>query len=112
MALIVDPWHWLTPDGKIPEGNPHLRRNMLKVARVIEYAADLEKNEGRETLIECAKRPNRQPCSGLLWVLKTSDDTLVSFCPVCRTEHMIVHNWQSTIWAEGLAMPVRLKVSG
>lgn len=111
MALIVDPWHWLTPEGEIPDGDPRLRRNVLKVARVIEYGADLQENEGRETLIECTKRPNRKSCVGLLWVLRAPNDTLISFCPVCQTEHIVVHNWKDTIWAEGLAEPVPVTVN-
>ncbi len=57
MTIYVDPWHWLMPDGRLPEDNTSLRRNVLKVARVIEYGALLRKKEGRETLIECMKRP-------------------------------------------------------
>ena len=92
MTLIVDPWHWLTPDGEIPMDHPRLRRQVLRVARVIEYGALLGRDEARETLIECTRRPGKKPCPGLLWVVKSADDRLIALCPVCRTEHMVVHN--------------------
>ena len=108
MTLIVDPWHWLTPGGEIPDGEPGLRRNVLKVARVIEYGADLSRNEGRGTLIECAKRPRGKACKGLLWVIRDEDDSLVALCSSCRTQNMVVLNWKETQWAEGQAVPVRI----
>jgi hypothetical protein len=110
MTLYVDPWHWLMPDGELPEDNIRIRRNLLKVARVIEYGALLQKNEGRETLIECTKRPNRKLCTGLLWVLKSPDSSLMAYCPVCETEHMVVYNWEDTLWSNGqsLAVPVKM----
>jgi len=110
MTLYVDPWHWLMPDGSFPEDNLRLRRNILKIARVIEYGALLRKKEGRETLIECTKRPNRKQCTGLLWVLKRPDSSLILFCPVCQTEHMVVNNWEETMWSVGQAMPVPVKM--
>jgi hypothetical protein len=78
---------------------------------VIEYGALLQIKEGRETLIECSKRPNRKRCSGLLWVLKSPDSSLIAFCPVCQTEHMIVYNWEDTMWSEGHANPVPVKMN-
>jgi len=110
MTLIVNPWNWLTPEGDLPEDHPRIRRNVLKVARVIEYGALLKINEGRETLIECTKRPKRQPCTGLLWVFKSPDASLMAYCPVCQTEHMVVYNWEDTIWSNGQAMPVPIKM--
>jgi hypothetical protein len=55
--LVVDPWHWLTADGHFLVDNPHLYRRMLRIARFIEYGGELQKNETRETLIECKRRP-------------------------------------------------------
>jgi hypothetical protein len=112
MTLYVDPWHWLMPDGSLPEGNLRLRRNVLKVARVIEYGALLQIREGRETLIECTKRPNRKPCTGLLRVLKSPDSSLIAFCPACQTEHMVVYNWGDTLWSEGQVTPVPVRMNG
>ncbi len=106
MTLVVDPWHWLTPDGEIPSEHPQLRKKVLQVARVIEYGALLHRSEGRETLIECSKRSHRKSCIGLLWVVKTTDDSLHAFCPICQTEHMVVHNWQGTKWSSGPSLPV------
>lgn len=106
MTLIVDPWHWLTPEGNIPPDQPRLRRNVLQVARVIEYGAMLSPGHFRETLIECSKRPGGVRCEGLLWVQKRSDETILAFCPDCLTEHILVHNWQGTKWSKGQASPL------
>ena len=104
--LVVDPWHWLTPDGNLPADNPPLRKQVLRVAQVIEYGGPLLKGARRETLICCTRRPNRKPCIGLLWVEKTEQDSIHAFCPTCRTGEMLVSNWQDTIWAEGPMEPL------
>ena len=106
MTLVVDPWHWLTPDGEIPSNQPRLRRNVLQVARVIEYGATLPPGQCRQTLLECTKRPGGLRCQGLLWVEKGADESLLAFCPECQTDHLLVHNWQGTRWAQGQLRPV------
>ena len=78
MMLTVDPWHWLTKDGEFLFDNPRLYRRMLRIARFIEYGGQLQKNETRETLIECKRRPKGKPCPGLMWVVKTGDDGILS----------------------------------
>jgi hypothetical protein len=60
--------------GELPDANPRLRRNALRIARFIEYAGPLRPLEGRETLIECKRRPDRRQCLGLFWVMKRADD--------------------------------------
>ncbi len=106
MTLVVDPWHWLTPEGEIPSQEPRLRRNTLQVVRVIEYGATLPVGRFRETLIECSKRPAGARCRGLLCVKKRMDEALLAFCPACGTVHMLVHNWKGTRWSKGQAEPV------
>ena len=106
MALVVDPWHWLTPDGDIPSDQPRLRRNVLQVARVIEYGATLPPGQSRQTLLECTKRPAGIRCQGLLWVEKKADASLLAFCPACQIDHLLVYNWQGTRWAQGQLRPV------
>ncbi len=106
MTLVVDPWHWLTPDGDIPSDQPRLRRNVLQVARVIEYGATLRPGQFRETLLECSKRPAGIRCQGLLWVEKRPDESLLAFCHLCQTDHILVHNWPGTRWAQGQLEPV------
>lgn len=101
MRLVVDPWHWLDPGGFIPHERPKLRKQVLRVARIIEYGGPLEPGTVRETLIECSRRPARKPCLGLLWVEKLVDDSILAYCQVCRMEEILVHNWQETEWAEG-----------
>ena len=101
MMLVVDPWDWLRKDGSLPLGNPGLRRNTLRVARVIEYGGPLPTGQYRQTLIECRRRPNRRPCGGLLSVVKLPDETLLATCPQCMTDQMLVHNWSETKWAAG-----------
>jgi len=107
-TLTVDPWHWLTKDGDFLVDNPRLYRRMLRIARFIEYGGPLKKNETRETLIECKRRPKGKPCLGLMWVDKAEDDVILAHCLVCKTEEALIHNWQKTEWAGGMmeAVPV------
>ena len=104
--LVVDPWHWLDKDGYFLVENPVLYRRMVRIARFIEYGGPLKKNETRETLIECSKRPKKKPCLGLMWVVKTPDDGILAHCIVCRSEEVFIHNWQETEWADGMMEPV------
>ncbi|MBX3230680.1 MAG: hypothetical protein KIT84_00570 [Labilithrix sp.] len=81
---------------------------MLRIARFIEYGGPLQKNETRETLIECVKHPNRKPCLGLMWVVKAPDEDIIAHCMACGTEEACVQNWQETEWANGMMEPVPL----
>lgn len=63
MALIVDINHWLVDDD-LPNGPARLRRNALRIARFIEYGAPVPYLHGRETLIECKRRPGPERCPG------------------------------------------------
>ena len=83
LMLIVDPWHWLEPNGSIPSENPKLRTQLLAVLRVIEYGSPLRQGMSCETLIECRKRPDGRRCLGLLRVAKTENDSLFASCPEC-----------------------------
>jgi len=104
--LVVDPWHWLTEDGHLPVDNPRLYARVLRIAIFIEYGGPLAKNETRETLVQCKRRPNGRACPGLMWVIKTTDDRVLARCLVCREEEALVHNWQGTDWANGPMEPV------
>ncbi len=101
--LIVDPWDWLEPDGELPKNNPRLRRQVLAVLQVIERGSRLEPGGSCATLIECRRRPGGRRCTGLLSVERTHDDSLLTFCPECRTDEMMVHNWQRTRWSHSIA---------
>ena len=79
---------------------------MLRIARFIEYGGELDKREMRETLMECARRPKGKACPGLMWVVKTEKDEILARCILCRTEEMMIHNWQKTEWAGGMMKPV------
>jgi hypothetical protein len=105
-TLVVDPWHWLTEDGHFLVDNPRLYRRMLRIARFIEYGGPLRKNETRETLVECRRRPKGQACVGLMWVVKTADDGIIAHCLLCRNAEAFVHNWEATEWANGMMEPV------
>jgi len=107
MILVVDPWHWLTAEGDIPMNHPRLRRNVLNVLRVVEYGATLPRGYFRETLFECPRRPAGVRCQGLIWVQKRADASLLAFCPMCNTDHFLVHNWQRTRWSNGHRPPTR-----
>jgi hypothetical protein len=110
--LVVDPWHWLTKDGHFVLDNPRLYRQMLRVARFIEYGSGLKKNQTRETLIECKRRPKRNACVGLMWVVKTPDDGILGHCIVCKSDEVFVTNWQKTEWADGMMEPVPVDLDG
>lgn len=66
------------------------------------YGEPLKKNETRETLIECKRRPKGKSCIGLMWVDKTENDGILAHCVVCKAEEAFVHNWQDTEWADGM----------
>lgn len=110
--LVVDPWHWLSEDGQFLVNNPVLYRRMLRIARFIEYGGELARNETRETLMECKRRPKGKACLGLMWVVKTGDDGILAHCMVCNTEEAFIHNWQETEWAEGMMDPVPVALDG
>jgi hypothetical protein len=104
--LVVDPWDWLDKNGDLPEDNPRLRRQVLRVARLIEYGGPLPPMFIRETLVECSKRPAGEPCPGLLWVVKTKEHTIEAACAVCGGSEVVIHNWRGTQWADGMMAPV------
>jgi hypothetical protein len=91
---------------RFPVDNPGLYRRMLRIARFIEYGGPMNKEEMRETLVECKKRPKGKPCPGLMWVIKTSDDAILATCIACKTEEVLIHNWHETEWADGMMEPV------
>jgi hypothetical protein len=110
--LVVDPWDWLTEDGDFLVDNPRLYRRMLRIARFIEYGGQLQKNETRETLVECKRRPGGKACLGLMWVIKTDDDAIccLAHCLLCKTDEAVIHNWHETEWAEGMMEPVAVNL--
>jgi hypothetical protein len=99
-VLVVDPWHWLQPDGSLPE-EPRLRTQTLRVARLIEAGGPLRRHEARQSLVECEKRQARRPCRSLLIVVKTGDDDLRAFCLRCGADDTLISNWATTPWAKG-----------
>ena len=107
MTLIVDINHWLDENGELPsDGDPRLRRNALRIIRLIEYGGPLEPLHGRETLIDCKRKPNRRPCPGFMWVVKRNDDRIEAWCAICHEVEAIISGWQGTLWAEGVMPPV------
>lgn len=104
--LVVNPSHWLDENGKILAGPARLRRNAIRVARLVEYGGPLDSGTARETLVPCGQRRDGRKCPGFLWVTKLEDDNILAFCAVCRTEQVLVRDWQATIWAEGPMDPV------
>ena len=109
--LFVNPWHWLEEDGSFPSGPPRLRRNIVRVARLIEYGGSLEVGTARETLEPCGQRPGRQPCLGFLWVTKLPDQRILAFCDTCGVQQVCISDWQDTDWADGQPPPMRLAAS-
>lgn len=105
MITVVNPWHWLEEDGSLPV-DARVRRRALRVAQCIEAGGPLEKGHARETLIACRKRPERQPCPGLLCVLKQPDDAIHAFCGHCRADEFLIYEWENTPWAHGPAKAI------
>lgn len=108
MTLIVDINHWLEEDGELPTTNLRLRRNALRIVRFVEYGGPLKKLEGRLTLVECKRRPKRQQCLGLMWVVKQDDDRIQAYCSVCHDVEAIISGWDETPYADGVmpALPM------
>lgn len=107
MTLVVDITHWLEEDGSLPTKNPRLRRQALRIARLIEAGGPLKPGEARETLVECTRRPARKRCMGMMWAEKTSDDRIHAFCPACSKDEVVISGWQDTVWADGMMEPMR-----
>jgi len=105
MTLVVDINHWLVND-ELPAGPPRLRRNALRILRFIEYGGPLRQLHGRETLIECRRRPGREPCPGWMWVVKQNDNRIQVHCPTCHEVEAIISGWEETLWADGPMDPV------
>jgi len=101
MALIVDIRHWLDERGDLPRYDARLFRKALRVAQLIEAGGPLEAGQFRETLVACSLRPDRKPCTGLLWVEKTSDERIWAYCVSCKREEIWISGWQHTLWADG-----------
>lgn len=110
MKLTVDPRHWLDKNGNIPLEPARLRRNMLRIARIIEYGGPLKPDTMLETLIECSRKPKRKQCPGLLWVEKLPSHAIAAHCPICKQEEIYVHDWETTEWADGPMDPVPVEV--
>ena len=101
MTLVVNINDWLDKDGDLPTGPPRLRRNALRIVRFIEYGAPLPQLHGRETLIECRRRPGRVPCTGWMWVVKQNDNRIQVHCPTCHEVEAVISGWEDTLWADG-----------
>jgi hypothetical protein len=103
MTYVINIQHWLDESGAPV---PQVRKQALRVARLIEYGGPLEVGHVRGTLVECTRRVERKPCTGLLWVAKKDAATLEAFCEVCRREHLLISGWEDTAWADGPMEPL------
>ena len=103
MTYVVNLSHWLDEDGW--PAAP-VRRQALKVARLVEYGGPLAVGYSQPTLIECSRKVNRRPCEGLLWVVKVDGSTIEAYCPDCDREHYVITGWLTTLWADGPLDPV------
>lgn len=112
MTYVVDIRDWLTKSGDLPSDNLRVRRNALRVASFIEYAADLEPGECRQTLVPCRRKPARRQCLGLIWVAKQADRRISAECIVCQGVDSLVSGWQETEWAEGMMPAVPTSPDG
>jgi hypothetical protein len=103
MTHVINIQHWLGEDG---EPVPALRRQVLRIARLIEYAGPLEVGQTRGTLVECSRRVERRPCQALLWVSKRDAETIEACCLGCLREHILISGWAMTEWASGQMEPI------
>lgn len=103
MTQVINIQHWLDEAGAPV---PALRRQVLRVARLIEYGARLEVGQLRGTLVECSRRVDRRACQGLLWVGKIDLETIEAVCMSCHREHLLISGWERTEWAEGQMEPL------
>lgn len=103
MTHAINILHWLDEAGKPV---PSRRRQVLRIARLIEYGGPLEVGQIRGTLVECSRRVDRRACQGLLWVGKINSETVEAVCMNCRREHLLISGWELTEWAEGPMEPL------
>lgn len=89
-----------------PLGPPNLRSRALRVAQCVEYGGPLQRGYWRETLVPCQRCPNGTACPGLLAVLKQSDDAILAFCLICKSDEYLIYEWEDTLWAKGPMEPV------
>src|SRR5204862_4430696 len=87
MTHVINIQHWLDEQG---DPAPAVRRQALRVARLIEYGGPLGVGYIRGTLVECSRRVDRRACTGLLWVGKIDDKTIEAYCLKCRREHLLI----------------------
>ena len=105
-TLVVNPNDWLDENDGFPRDNLRLRRRIIRIAQFIEYGGTLHPGESRETLMECRRRPGRKPCLGLMWVFKDDQDSIIAHCPACEFDEAVIHDWQDTLWADGMMEPL------
>jgi hypothetical protein len=103
MTHVINIQHWLDESG---EPVPALRRQVLRIARLIEYGGPLEVGQTRGTLVECSRRIDRRPCQALLWVSKVDAATIEACCLKCLREHILISGWALTEWAAGPMEPI------
>ena len=103
MTHVINIQHWLDENG---EPARPVRKQALRVARLIEYGGPLEVGHTRLTLVECTRRVDRRPCEGLLWVVKKDAATIEASCESCGREHLLISGWEFTEWADGPMEPL------
>lgn len=103
MTQVINIQHWLDESGAPARA---VRKQALRVARLIEYGGPLEIGYARATLVECTRRVERRPCEGLLWVMKKDAGTIEACCESCRRERLLISGWEVTEWADGPMAPL------
>lgn len=103
MTHVINIQHWLDENGAPARA---VRKQALRVARLIEYGGPLEIGHARATLVECTRRVQRRPCEGLLWVVKRDAGTIEARCESCHREHLLISGWETTEWADGPMEPL------
>jgi len=94
-VLVVNPWHWLDENGQFPSDHPRLWPKLIRIGQYVQMGCDLKPKHGRETLIYCKARG----CKGWMWVARTPDDALLTFCGTCHKQEMLITHWEDTLWS-------------
>ena len=41
-----------------------------------------------------------------MWVFKDQRDSIIAHCPACEFDEAVIHDWQDTLWADGMMDPM------
>lgn len=88
---ITDLTHFLDPEGQIAVGGIG-GRIASHFAAIVAAVTEAPATSPRETPVHCRRRPQREPCPGLIHAgLEADTPHIFWFCPVCHDQGRIHH---------------------